>query len=242
MRNRAQALLETLPPDPAKLLHQAIHTFDDLGGPENNQDALILAGRSAALDPLSAEAWFVAGRSCAWLWEYGQTPYIGNRDGSGVLEAECVDLARRAVKLVPNEARYHYSLAIAMGLSIQRASVVGIPFKLAPFLEVLRAVVDLDETLEEGGPLRMLGTVYLKAPAWPAGPGDLDAALELLERAVTRFPDHPLNHMFYAEALLQDDRRDEAIEHIEKAYELCSPLRFGWRTEGYLARIGSVRL
>jgi predicted Zn-dependent protease len=53
-----------------------------------------------------------------------------------------------------------------------------------------------------------LGALYLKAPPWPGGIGDLDKALELLEKAVKEHPGHPINHLFYAQALWEED--DEA--------------------------------
>jgi hypothetical protein len=59
--------------------------------------------------------------------------------------------------------------------------------------------------LDDGGPLRLLGALYLKAPAWPNGVGDRDKALELLEKAVKEHPGHPLNHLFYAQALWDED-------------------------------------
>jgi Flp pilus assembly protein TadD len=68
------------------------------------------------------------------------------------------------------------------------------------------------------------------------GPGDLDAALELLKRAVRDYPDHPLNHLYLAYALLDAGERAQARAEALRARELCQTERFGewaalWRTE-----------
>ncbi|TFH41213.1 MAG: hypothetical protein E4G96_05960, partial [Chrysiogenales bacterium] len=91
--------------------------------------------------------------------------------------------------------------------------------------------------LDYGGPLRVLGMLYIKAPAWPSGIGDLDKALDLLRRATEKYPSHPLNYMFYGDALLQDDDKEKALENLETAYRLAVPEIWGlpystiWRRE-----------
>jgi len=51
--------------------------------------------------------------------------------------------------------------------------------------------------------------LYLKAPAWPNGIGDGDKALELLNKAVDKYPEHPLNHLFLAQALWEVDEKEQ---------------------------------
>jgi tetratricopeptide (TPR) repeat protein len=93
------------------------------------------------------------------------------------------------------------------------------------------------ESLESGGPLRVLGMMYLKAPAWPSGIGDLDKALELIEKATVNYPEHPQNFMFYAEALIEDDNKVKALQCLETANKLATPEIWGvyyskkWRSE-----------
>ena len=78
--------------------------------------------------------------------------------------------------------------------------------------------------------------LYVKAPGWPVGPGDLDAALDLLHRAAGDYPDHPLNHLYLAYALVDAGERGRAREALLRARELCQAERFGdfaarWREE-----------
>ncbi len=69
----------------------------------------------------------------------------------------------------------------------------------------MKRAIDLNPDIDDGGSLRILGALYLKAPAWPNGIGDPDKALELLEMAIKKYPEHPLNHLFYAQVLWEDN-------------------------------------
>jgi len=79
--------------------------------------------------------------------------------------------------------------------------------------------------------------MYLKAPAWPTVIGDLDKSLELLEKASKKYPSHPQNFIFYAQALIEDGNKSKAHANLETAYKLATPEIWGmyyskkWRTE-----------
>ena len=84
----------------------------------------------------------------------------------------------------------------------------------------------------QGGPLRLLGMLYLKAPPWPTGIGDGDKALALLKDAVSLYPDHPLNHLFYAEALYEvDEKTQDAKNEIQKGQLLLTQGAWGFNRE-----------
>ncbi|MGY6275430.1 sterol transporter outer membrane protein BstC [Methylomonas sp. MgM2] len=98
----------------------------------------------------------------------------------------------------------HYYLAANLGLLVRDDIALAME-NINRLEDEMKQSVVLSPDLDDGGPLRLLGALYLKAPSWPSGIGDLDKALEFLERAVIKHPDHPLNHLFYAEALWQED-------------------------------------
>jgi hypothetical protein len=105
-----------------------------------------------------------------------------------------------------------YLLAVNMGQLIIRHPLKAL--KDLPKVErSLKKAVAGAPDFDKGGPLRVLGMLYVKAPAWPQGIGDSDKGLELLEQAVERHPDHPLNHFFLARALWDVDG-DSAREQI----------------------------
>ena len=124
------------------------------------------------------------------------------------LAAEGVDFAEAALAQGGgDDAAVHYNLALNLGLAVREH--VTLAFEQLGRLESeMKLALALSSDIDGGGPLRILGALYLKAPAWPNGIGDRDKALELLEKAVKEHPEHPLNHLFYAQALLEEG--DEA--------------------------------
>lgn len=141
-------------------------------------------------------------------------------------------LAKLAASADDAEVAYVHALNLGLYLRARGMLAVGRLSELVARLKVAERKPDLDD----GGPLRVLGLLYVKAPGWPMGPGDLDAALEVLRRAVTDFPEHPQNHLYLAHALIDAGDREQARAELGKARALCVRERFGdwadlWRGE-----------
>jgi tetratricopeptide (TPR) repeat protein len=136
----------------------------------------------------------------------------------------------------------HYYLAVNLGLAIRNHAALAVKNLKRLAAEFERAK-DLAPQEDLGGPLRALGMLYLMAPQWPQGIGDGDKALELLGEAVQRYPQHPLNHIFYARALW-DLEEDDAIEkvkaHLEKGHELIERGEWGSARERWLKELEEV--
>jgi hypothetical protein len=128
-----------------------------------------------------------------------------------------------------------YYFALNQGIIVYTKGLFGLN-KLPEIFEALK-IAQKSESLDFGGPLRVLGMLYLKAPAWPTGIGDLDKSLELLEKAAKNYPSHPQNLMFYAQALIEDNNPTKALANLDTAYNLATPEIWGiyyskkWRTE-----------
>jgi tetratricopeptide (TPR) repeat protein len=116
----------------------------------------------------------------------------------------------------------HYYLATNLGLAIREQITLAIE-NLSRLEDEMKRAMDLSPDIDDGGPLRILGALYLKAPAWPNGIGDPDKALELLEKAVKKHPGHPLNHLFYAQALW-DDSDKSLLPQIKAEFALGEKL------------------
>ena len=116
----------------------------------------------------------------------------------------------------------HYYLAANLGLAVRDHITLAMG-NLGRLESEMKQAVALSPNIDDGGPLRLLGALYLKAPAWPKGIGDLDKALELLKKAVKEHPDHPLNHLFYAQALWAEG--DEAtLTQVKAEFSLGEQL------------------
>jgi len=111
-----------------------------------------------------------------------------------------------------------YYLAVHLGLILRHQGISAIA-RLPELEQALKTACRKPET-DQGGPLRVLGMLYLKAPAWPKGIGDLDLALEYLGRAARDFPLHPPNHIFFAQALEEDGQDSNAKEALRKSTAL----------------------
>lgn len=148
------------------------------------------------------------------------------------LAAEGVSLAEAAIALgSDHDGAVHYYLATNLGLAVREHITLAMD-NLERLESELKRAVALSPGLDDGGPLRVLGALYLKAPAWPSGIGDLDKALELLRQAVNEYPDHPLNHLFYAQALWEDDSDANAAQikaELALGLKLLEEERWGYR-------------
>jgi hypothetical protein len=102
----------------------------------------------------------------------------------------------------------------------------------------------LNPDIDDGGPLRLLGMLYLKAPPWPAGIGDGDKALDLLGTAVRKHPTHPLNHLFYAEAIWEvegDEAGNRVKTQIAAGKRLLDQGNWGYQREPWQQEFAVVQ-
>ncbi|HJX64908.1 MAG TPA: tetratricopeptide repeat protein [Polyangia bacterium] len=137
--------------------------------------------------------------------------------------------AARLASSGPADGEAAYLQAINLGLYVQVKGLTAIG-RLSELVSLLKTSSAQPE-IDQGGPLRVLGLLYVRAPAWPVGPGDLDAGLDLLKQAAAKYPEHPLNHLFYAQALIEADDHAAARRELDQARALCVAARYGdWAT------------
>ena len=147
------------------------------------------------------------------------------------LAAEGVRFSDKALALGGgNKGAVHYYLAANLGLAVRND--VALAAQNLPRLErEMKRAVELSPELDDGGPLRLLGMLYLKAPPWPTGIGDGDKALDLLKQALAQYPGHPLNHLFYALALWEvegDSAANQAQNELAAGLKLLGEGDWGY--------------
>ncbi len=86
---------------------------------------------------------------------------------------------------------------------------------IAPIKTCVERVMEVDESYFYGGPWRVLGRLYHKAPGFPFSIGDTKKAVECLEKALEFGPKFYLNHLFMAEVYLTTRDKQKAQEHLE---------------------------
>lgn len=144
--------------------------------------------------------------------------YVVDKEDTGDNIIELAELGMSAAVAAGSdkgniEASYYYGLHLGVFVNKKGLFAIG---KL-PHIEKALITALARPELDMGGPQRVLGMLYLKAPAWPKGIGDLDKALEMLEQVAQKYPSFPQNSLFYAQALIEDEDYETALEYVKKA-------------------------
>jgi hypothetical protein len=142
----------------------------------------------------------------------------------GQLAGEEVELGQWCQRRAPLNAECDYRLAIALGQQARERTSTGRD-ALNRIVPLLRRAIAAAPRLDHGGPERVLALVHLRAPAWPVGPGDPDAALEQARAAVALFPEYADNQLALGEALAATDAPGEARAAYARALALATSAR-----------------
>jgi hypothetical protein len=135
----------------------------------------------------------------------------------------------------PQAAPCLYGRAVALGLEA-RAHPTHAGEMLSSMLETLGRAESADPNYDEAGPARVRALVLVRAPGWPLGPGDAEAALVAARRAATLRPLYPPNLLVLAEALAKTGDASGAREYYARARDAAlaqpaSPDRDEWLRE-----------
>ena len=128
------------------------------------------------------------------------------------------------------DGNVYYYLAVNLGIAVKEHMAVALK-NLDRLVSSLEKAIELSPDVNNAGPYRVLGMLYLMAPPWPQGIGDGDKSLELLQEAMRRYPEYPKNRIFYAQALWElegEDSQPEVIEQLEEALRLMHQEK--WKT------------
>jgi len=98
-------------------------------------------------------------------------------------------------------AAYAYARAVVTGRLVQQKGLLGADM-VGEVEHYARRSRALDPNFRDGAATRMLGTLYVVAPAALLKNGDSETGLELLEELVQKRPDMPENNLRLAEAYI----------------------------------------
>jgi tetratricopeptide (TPR) repeat protein len=157
------------------------------------------------------------------------------------MATEAVATAQWCARREPADPSCPYWLAIAVGVQTNERRDTA-----ADGLEVmersLRAAIERDESTDRAGPHRVLATLLLRAPGWPTGPGDADAALPHAQRAVELFGAFAPNWLALGEALRETEQPRPAADAYTCALRLAEasddPDSGSWKSEAAAALAG----
>lgn len=124
-----------------------------------------------------------------------------------------LSIARQALPLMPDDPLPHYLMAILTGLVAENDPLRGL--SLVPVIEREAAMaVELGPGIDHAGPHRLLGELYLKAPAFPVSIGDIELAVEHFREAVRIAPGYHENRLNLIDALTRNEQPVEACREL----------------------------
>jgi hypothetical protein len=141
----------------------------------------------------------------------------------GELAAEASRDADACLAREPQAAPCLYGRAVAFGLEARAHPTRAGEF-LKNMLDTLGRAESADPDYDEAGPARVRALVLARAPGWPLGPGDPEAALVAARRALTLRPLYPPNLLALAEALAKTGDRSAARENYARARDAALAL------------------
>lgn len=160
--------------------------------------------------------------------------YHGNHPDKSQIAEEAITLCNTAIQMEPGRVEGYYYRSMAIGLFAQENKLYGRDAMGKVRADAERAM-EIDPAYDFGGPARVLGGLYLRAPGPPAGVGSALKAHRVLLEALELAPHYPENLLFMAEASLKLRRKAEALTYLQKAAEQI-PIFGDAADQGYWTR------
>ncbi len=126
-----------------------------------------------------------------------------------------VEYGKQGVEADEGSLEANFWLAVNYGNFGQEKGIMKSLELIKPIKSHCERVIETDESYFYGGPWRVLGRLYNKAPGFPFSIGDNKKAVECLEKAVEFGPKFYLNRIFIAEAYESARNKQKAREHLE---------------------------
>jgi hypothetical protein len=157
-----------------------------------------------------------------WLAYYGE-----QGEEKAMYAEKAMVFCNTAVKLLPDRTEGYYYRSIATGLFAEEKQLYG-KDAMGKIKEDALKAAEIDPTYDYGGPQRVLGALYLRAPGPPAGLGSPRRAVFYLKNSLAINPDYPETQLFLAEAYLKLKDRLAATKVLDQ-FEIDQ--RFGDETD-----------
>lgn len=162
-----------------------------------------------------------ADQECAW--GYGLLAEVNFWLGETAEDAddklafydEGVQCGEAGVGIDENSLEANFWLAVCYGAFGQEKGVMQSLALVQPIKKAAEKAANIDGSYFYGGPWRVLGRLYHKAPGFPISLGSTKKAIESLEKAVAAGEKFFLNRLFLAEAYLSNRDKAKAREQLE---------------------------
>ena len=126
-----------------------------------------------------------------------------------------VSYGEKGVEINENSLEANFWLAVNYGSFGTQKGIMKSLELIKPIKTCIDRTLKIDEGYFYGGPWRVLGRMYHKAPGFPFSIGDTKKSLECFEKALEFGPKFYLNHLFIAELYQSLRNKEKAREHLE---------------------------
>jgi hypothetical protein len=174
---------------------------------------------AARADEAGAAGLIGAARASTWLVEHETDAGL-----RAELATTAVQSGQWCQRRAPANPECDYRLALALGQQARERQSTALD-GVDRMIELLRKSIAAEPGLDEAGAQRALALVLLRAPGWPAGPGDAEAALEEAREAVALRPAFPPNQLVLAEALARNGDPEGAAAALARGEALARTRR-----------------
>lgn len=163
-----------------------------------------------AVDDANAEAYWKIARVYYWK---------GTQEASDAAASkhyrEGIEFAKLGIEADPKSAGAHFWLSVSYGKFGEANGMMQSLHLVEPMKAEIEKALALDEKFEWGGAYRVMCRLYMKLPGFKGG--DIKKSIEFGKKSVALGPGLPMNHLYLAEALVQDGQKEEAkkvLRHI----------------------------
>ena len=138
-----------------------------------------------------------------WEWRLARSHYsiakkTENEETKNNHFDQCIAHSSRALEIEPGSAISFFYRGLCRGKQGEMKGIWSSLGIIGPFEEDMKKALDLDPVIENGGPHRALGKLYLELP-FSLG-GNTDQSVYHLEEAVRLGPDYAENYLGLAQA------------------------------------------
>ena len=160
-----------------------------------------------------------------WQWRMARSHYsIAKRvedDDTAIHHYNmCIELSSRTLEIKPDSAIGYFFRALCRGKQGEMQGLWSSLGIIKPFEEDMKKALELDPSIQSGGPNRALGKLYLELPFFLGGSTDL--AISHLKEAARIGPDHPENHLGLAEAYYSKNNFTDARKSLSTLLRLTN--------------------
>lgn len=158
-----------------------------------------------------------------WQWRLARSHYsiakqVEDEDTAMQHYNLCIEHSSRALEIKPDSAISYFFRGLCRGKQGEMQGLWSSLEIIEPFEEDMKEALELDPTIQNGGPNRALGKLYLELPFFLGG--STDQAIKHLIEAVRLGPDYAENYLGLAQAYYSKNNFTDARKSLSTLLRL----------------------